>query len=199
MIVNQHSALAGFTTDLVIKVNHRLIIALHEINLDAFDAPLLKLSEGWLKLIVERLPHYPQNNADILLLAVGHQLFDVNFRRYLEQIAEFVPAFVEDDVLNAVFGSEVDVVLVGLRVDAGLEIDAIDIIGVVPVPGDLAWLDPRCVLELRRLSQQIDHLIRDQISVSFGDADDSPWDSARPLCHRDVVGGLWDPVVSITL
>ena len=86
----------------MIKVDDRLIIALHEINFDSLDPPFLKLIERGLKLIVERLPGHPQNDGDILLFAVSNQFFDIHFRRHLEQIAEFVPAFIEDDVLNAV-------------------------------------------------------------------------------------------------
>ena len=118
MKVNQHLALCRCTTNLVIEIDHGLIVALHEINLDPFDAPLLELIQGRFELIVERLPNHPQNYTDVFLLAIRNQLFDVHIRRNLEQVAELVPAFVEDDVLDAVFRREIDVVLVSLRIDA---------------------------------------------------------------------------------
>ncbi len=123
-------------------------------------------------------------------LRVGSQLFHVDLRHDLQHIAELVPAFVEDDVLEAVLRGEIDVVLVGLRVDAGFEIHAVDIVGVPPVPGDFARFDPRRVRHLRRLFEQLDQRVRDQIPVVLRDAEHAPRKGARSARDGDVVGAF---------
>ena len=76
--------------------------------------------------------------------------------------------------MQAVPGREIDVVLVSLRVDTGFEVDAVNVIRVPPVPGHLAWFDPRRILHLRRLLQKPDQLIGNQVGISFDDAHHAP-------------------------
>src|SRR6185503_7099702 len=66
--VDQHFALRSLTAGPEIKIDQLLIVALHEVNFDSLDAPFLELVKRLVKLVVERLPHYPKNEADILLL-----------------------------------------------------------------------------------------------------------------------------------
>src|SRR6185369_5450370 len=157
--IDEHFALGGFTADLVVVINHHLIAALHEVDLDAFDAPLFELVESGLKLVVQGLPNDPHDEADVFLFGVGGEFVHVEIGDDFHQIAEFVPAFVENDVGNAVFGGEVDVVFVGGGVNASFEIYAVDVPGVPPIPGNLAGLDPRSVLQLGRFLQQPDDLV----------------------------------------
>ncbi len=44
-----------------------------------------------------------------------------------KQIAQLVPALVQDDVFDPVLGREIDIVFVGLGVDAGPEVHAGDV------------------------------------------------------------------------
>ena len=136
----------------MIEVDQRLIIALHEINLDAFDSPFFKLIERGLELIVERFPYNPQDDANILLSGIGGEFFHIDFWNYVQHVPQLVPAFIQDDVLQSIFRSEVDVIFVGLRVDAGFEIHAVDVVGIPPVPSHLAGPNPRSVVHLRWLS-----------------------------------------------
>src|SRR5207253_8380551 len=46
--IDEHFAFGGLTADLVVVVDHDLIAALHEVNLDAFDAPLFELVKSGL-------------------------------------------------------------------------------------------------------------------------------------------------------
>ena len=57
--IDQHFALGGLAARLVIEVDQLLIVALHEINLDALDPPLLKLVERLIKFIVEATSRPP--------------------------------------------------------------------------------------------------------------------------------------------
>ena len=92
-----------------------------------FTSHFSKLIERRNQLIIQRLPRRPQNKSDVLLLRVGDQLFHVHFRHDFQQIAQLVPAFIQNDVRNLIFRREVDEVLVRLRVDARLKIHAIQI------------------------------------------------------------------------
>ncbi len=71
MKINQHVAPRRLTTHLVVEVHHRLIVTLHEVNLQPFHTPLFSLVEGGFELIVKRLPDHPQDDADIFLFAVS--------------------------------------------------------------------------------------------------------------------------------
>src|ERR1700730_2398004 len=71
MKINQHFALSGLAAHLVVEVDQLLIIPLHEVNFDALDPPLLELIESGVKLIIERLPDNPQDDADVLLPGIG--------------------------------------------------------------------------------------------------------------------------------
>ena len=83
---------------------------------------------------------------------IGGQFFHVDLGNHLEHVPQLVPALVEDDVRNAILCGEIDVVLVGLRVDTGFKIYAINVVGIPPVPGHVARFDPGGVLDLRRFS-----------------------------------------------
>src|SRR5215467_7304000 len=142
MKIDQQLSISRLAAQSVVEIDHELIVPLHEIDLDAFDSPLLELIERRLELVIQRLPHAPENDPDILLLAISDQFLDIHSRHYLEQVAQLVPSLVQYYVLNPVFRSEIDIVLVGLGIDACLEIDAVDIVGIPPVPCDLPRFDP---------------------------------------------------------
>ena len=177
--IHQHLAFCGFAADFVIVIDQELIVALHEINLDAFDTPLFVLIESGDKLIVQRFPNQPQDNSNIFLLPVSGQLRDVQIGNHFQCIAQLVPALIENNVGNPVLGREVNVILVSLCIDTGFEVNPVDVVCVPPIPGDLAGLDPGGVLQLRRLLQQIDDLVGEQVAIFLGNTDDAPWKRAR--------------------
>src|SRR6202030_2249855 len=59
--IDEHLPLCGFAADTVIVIDQKLIAALHEIDLDALDAPFCVLIEGGLELVVESFPNDPEN------------------------------------------------------------------------------------------------------------------------------------------
>ena len=142
MEINQHVALRGLAANFMVIVHHQLVAALHKVNFDSFDSPFLELVERGSHLIVQRFPRGPKNQPDILLLRVCRQLLHVDFRHNLEQIAQFVPAVIENDVGDTVLRREINVVLVCLRVDSRVEVYAIDVPVIPPVPRYLAGLNP---------------------------------------------------------
>src|SRR5215471_12848547 len=102
MKIDQQLSISRLAAQSVVEIDHELIVPLHEIDLDAFDSPLLELVERRLELVVQRLPHAPENDSDILLLAIGNEFLNIHLRDYLEQIAQLVPALVKNYVLNTV-------------------------------------------------------------------------------------------------
>ncbi len=161
------------------------------------DPPLLELVERRLELVGQGLPHHPEHEAHLLLARVGGERFHVDRGHHVQEIAERVPAFVEHHVLEPVAGGEVDVVLVGLGVDPGLEGHAVHVVRVPPVPRDLAGPDPGGVGQLRGPGQEIDERARQEVAVLFRDAEDPPGIGALALGHRDVVRGLHDLEVPV--
>src|SRR5262249_311618 len=146
--VHKHFAFGAFGTQLMIEIHQQLVVALHEVNFDSLDSPLGVLIEGGPHLVGEGFPDYPKDYADVFLFGVPGQLLDVDFGNDVANVAKLVPTFIENDVVEMIFGGEVDVVLVSLRVDTGFEVDAVDIVVVPPVPGDFARFDPGSVAQL---------------------------------------------------
>ncbi len=188
VIVHEQMPRRRLTRDAIVVVHHRLIVALHEVHLDPLHAPALELVEGGLHLRVQRAPGRPEDDPDVLRRAVLHERRDVDPRRLRHEIAELVPALVEDDVGDAVLRREVDVVAVRLVVHAGAEGHAAQVEVVVPVPGHLARPDPRHVGESRRCREEIHHLVEQQLPVVVGDHHDAPRQRAATTRARQPVG-----------
>ena len=88
----------------LVVIDHPLVVALHEIDLDAFYTPFFELIQGRIHMIFERLPGHPEDDADVLLPPVFNQPFQVDLGDGVEQVAglDVVPAFVKDDVFQPV-------------------------------------------------------------------------------------------------
>ena len=142
--VDHQMILCGRLCGTAVKVHHRLVVAVHKVHLEAFDAHLGVLLAGALHIAFERQVAGPEYQAHIPLAGVFAERLEVDFRHYLEQVGLLVnrPALVQDHILDAVLGGKVDVVFVGVVVDAGLELYAVHVPGVPPVPGHLAGLHP---------------------------------------------------------
>ena len=77
MEVEQEVMIRGRLGEPVIKLDHLLVIAIHEIDLDAFNAPFLKTGER-VPLAINGQPDTPENEADIALSAIGNQFVEIN-------------------------------------------------------------------------------------------------------------------------
>ena len=183
--------------DPLVEVDHPLVLALHEVDLDALHAPARELVERRLHLLVQRLPHDPQDQPDVALLRVRRQRGHVDLGRDRHQVAQLVPALVQDDVRDAVLRGEVDVVLVGLGVDARPERHAVDVVRVPPVPGHLARPDPRGVGELALRGQAKHDVGVEQRLVALGDHQHAPRELARAPRPCDVVLALEHALVAV--
>jgi hypothetical protein len=89
-----------------------------------------------LRILHDAVVACPKDDADILAVSIGDKFLKVDVGIDQEQVGlrSLRPSLVHDDVLDAVRGREVYVVLVGLRVDSSPEIDSVKIPAVPPVP-----------------------------------------------------------------
>lgn len=143
----------------------------------------------------------PEQDADAALAAVGHQLLEIHLGHDLHQVGRAVhgPAVVDEDVLQPVLCGEVDVVLVGSGVDACLEIDAVEVQGVPPVPGHLAGSDPRRIVDLRRRGQPVGHVRCEQVGILAGVDHHAPREGACALGAGDVVLPVEDDLLLVVV
>ena len=87
-------------------------------------------------------------------------------------------------------GGEVDVVFIGFVVDSRLEVHAVEVPGVPPVPGHLAGFDPRDVLHARGRGEAVYQVVVGQLDVASGDGEDAPREGAGPRGAGDEVLAL---------
>ena len=119
--IDEDVVLGSFLGNALVEVNHPLVLTVHEVNLCALDAPLLKLLEE-VHVVLYGEPWQPQDDAHAFALAVGDDLGQMYFGIGLEGVACIeCPAFVDEDVAYAVAGCEINEVLVGVEVDARLK------------------------------------------------------------------------------
>ena len=163
-----------------IEVDHILVVTVHEIDLEALDTHAGEMQEDILHVAVDRPVAGPEDQAHVLFLGVCAELLEVDLGHDLHQVGLLVdrPSFVQDDILDALLGSEIDVVFVGFVVDPSLEINPVDVPVVPPVPGDLAGLDPAPIAGLGRRGEFVHHIAAGQFLVLTGDLDHAPREGA---------------------
>src|SRR5262249_16779007 len=74
----------------------------------------------------------------------------------------------------------------------------VEVVCVVPIPGDLSWFDPGRILHLRWFCEQKDQLVSNQVAIILCDTDDAPGKCASTLRRRNVACRLGDTDVTIT-
>ena len=131
----------------------------------------------------------PENDADVALLAVADELLEVDVVDHLHEVGLQIdgPAFVENDILNAVFRGKIDISLVGIIVHARQEIHPVEVPVVPPVPGHLSRLNPRKVLQAGGLGQQVAQVGSGQRAVLFRHNGHTPGETARSPDTGDVI------------
>lgn len=146
--VEQQPVAGGRTRRLVDEVGEQLVVAVHEVDLEAADAHLRVVGAELLHLPGKGEVANPENQPHAPLGAVGDQRRKVDVTRRLEgTVVAGAPAVVHHHIAQAVGGREVDVVFIGALVDARLEVDAVEAPAIPPLPGRLAGLNPRDVVQ----------------------------------------------------
>ena len=198
MEIDQQAAVVGRAGDLFVEIDHLLVGALHEVDLDALHAPVAVGVENTREVLLHRVPERPEDHAHALFVAVADDLLQIDLLARLADVERaHRPSLVEQDVLQSVAGGEVDEVLVGGRVHAGLEIHAVDVQPVPPVPRDLAGAQPRGVALDGLRGQLVGEVVLQQRAVVLIDGHHAPRVGARAFRHGDVVGFAEELLVAV--
>ena len=80
MEVDHQVMRGGVLHHAMIEAHHPLVVAIHEVDFDARDAPLLKQRKRLVHVLVDRRPMRPQPELDVLFFGVAKQLRHVDFR-----------------------------------------------------------------------------------------------------------------------
>ena len=194
--VDQHLVLGTHLRAGGVEVDHILVVAVHEIDLEALDAHAGIVDEDILHVAVDGPVAGPEDEADVLFLGVGAELIEVDLGNDLHQVGLLVdrPALVQDDILDAVCRREIDVILVGGVIDAGLEVHAVEVPVIPPVPGDLAGLHPAPVALRRSRGELVHHVAASEFLVFARDLDDTPREGTAGLAvlRDEVLAGADD-------
>ncbi len=169
-----------------------LIVAVEEVDFEAFDAHFGVVAANFLEVALERYVSGPEYDANATFLTVGYKLGDIDFRNDAEELAAtwYAPSVVHDDVFDTVLAGEVDVVFVGFLVDAGLEVDIVEVPCVPPVPGNLAGFDPRSVFNPAFGCELVGELVLCQTFVVGAYSSDTPGEARGTVEGGDVVFAL---------
>ena len=144
VIVEEELIAGTMLGDALCHFHCRLVVAVEEVDLKAFHTHVGILAAGLVEMFVEHVEHRPKHDANTLFLSVADEARQVDGGDRIHDVAlrGVIPTLVEHDVLQTELGSKVNVVLIGLGVDAGLEADAAQVPVVPPVPSHFAGLNP---------------------------------------------------------
>ena len=189
--VQQEVVAGGAGGNLFDGLHGGLVVAVEEVNLEAFDAQLLVVGEVGLGVAGGVPPGCPEDDAYPFLVAVGDEFgqIDVGVEVFGQRFG-CAPSVVDDDVFQFMLGGEIYVSLVRRGVHACLEVDSAQVAGVPPVPCHLAGLDPRRVVDAAGRRQALCHVVVGQLGVLGCYQHGTPGQGARPVDAGDVVRTL---------
>ena len=167
--INQKSVFSRGLGGTPEEINHILVVTIHKIYLEALDSHLGVILADVLHIPVESIVAGPKDEAYVVRFGIFTKHREIDLRDDLHQIGFLVdsPAFIEDDIFDAMLLGEVDVVLVGVVVDAGAEVHSVEVPSVPPVPSDFSRLHPAEILRwIGRLAKLPDHIINSQIGIT---------------------------------
>ena len=179
-----------------VEVDDFLVVPVHEVDLPPSDSHLGIMAADGVHILFEGGVSGPEDETDPLGSGIAGKLREIDFRNDLHQVGLFVdgPSLVEDHVFHTAFGGEIDVILIGFGIDAGLEVYAGEVPGVPPVPGDLAGADPG-IVPFGRTGEAVDHVVLGELPVISCENEDSPGKGFRDRSAVDVIfPGLDEPL-----
>ena len=189
MIIDHHLISGTSFGTSVEEVDDLLVITVHKVNFESLHPHIGIMLHHLFHIPVKCVITGPENDTDILGFSIIHQLRNIDFRDNLHQIGSHIdrPAFIENHIFDAMFGSEVDIILIGLIVDASTEIHIVNIPVIPPVPCNLARFHPRDILQAAGRSQTINHITISQLLIILRDDKHTPRESTRAACFGNIV------------
>ena len=178
-----------------VEINHNLVIPVHEVHLETFDAHLRIMAAYVFHISVESPISCPQNQTHTTLSCISAKHRKVNFRDNLHKVSFLVhsPALIENDIFDSMGSREVNVVLVCVVVDARTEIHAVEIPGVPPIPSHLARTHPAVVFcRIGRRSKKPHEVIDSQMGIVVSYHNNSPRKCFIVRAFRDIIFSCFD-------
>ena len=189
--IDNQMILCGNLRAIVFESRHILVVPVEEVHFEALHAHLGIMAADILHILLKCQETCPENDIDTLRLGILHYAFEVDLRIQHHQVLTLAcsPAVVHNDIFNTVGCGEIDIIFICLSVDSGLEIHALDVPVIPPVPSHFARLYPGCVLHFGRLCQQPGEIAFGNCKVA-AHYEKSPRESPCPFCLCDVIFAL---------
>ena len=181
-----------------VELHHRLVVPVHEIHLEPLNSHLgIHLARA-LHILVGGQVARPEDEPHVLAGGVLAKHGQVDLRHHLEEVRLLVdrPALVQNHIFYPVLGGEIYIIFIGVVVDAGAEVDAVEVPGIPPVPGHLSGPDPAEIGPLRGFTaEEPGDVAGEQVLVFFRDYDYAPGEGLVGSRLGDVVlPGLHQPL-----
>ena len=153
-----------------------LVVAVEKVDLESFHSYSLVFRHSLVEMLVEHVEHSPQYDFHTLRLGVCNKFGQADFGDRIHDVAllRVIPSLVEHHIFNIVLCCKVNIILICLIVDAGLEINTFEIPVVPPVPSNLSRFYPGCVVGLCRFGKCIHEVIHRHLGVLLRYGNDAP-------------------------
>ena len=120
--------------------NASLVVPVQKIYFKPTDAHCRIFLAGFFQLIVQYIEYRPKDQVNPFTFSISDQFFQIQFRNDCQHITtlRIIPTFIQHNIANLVFCGKVDVVLIGIHINAGLKVDIPDSPVVPPIPSDFS-------------------------------------------------------------
>ena len=178
--IHQQMVRCGVLHGALVEVDHLLIVGVHEVDLDAGDAPLLVQRESHVLLRGGVIPAEPEEHLHVAVFGVADDGGHVDIGGGPGDVGVgihgvAIPGPIHDHVLPAHVGGKLGEVLHGGGVHAHFEVGVGSVIAAPPaVPGGTAGLDPGSVFEGAGFAEVEDQIGFDEVAGAVADHERPP-------------------------
>jgi len=102
MEINQQPAFSRGLRTPPIKVNHFLVVTIHKIYFDSLNSDSLKIVQSSIHLLIQRIPHAPQDDAYFFRFSISHHFFEIQLRINFKEISRVRPAFIKNYIFKTI-------------------------------------------------------------------------------------------------
>jgi len=103
MEINQQPAFSRGGSTPPVEVNHLLVVTIHKIYFDPLNSDSLKIVQGSIHLLIQRIPHAPQDDSYFFRFSIPHHFFEIQLWVNFKEISRVRPAFIENYIFKPIF------------------------------------------------------------------------------------------------
>ena len=183
--------LGGQGSKLVAGADYLLIVAVEEVHLESFHAQRGIVLHHVLGVVEQTAPRSPEDDAHPLTISIFDDGRNVDVGIQVgHQVFLSAPSFVDDYIFNIVLLGEVDIVAIGVGIDAGTEGNTRQVPVVPPVPGHFSGFNPRSVFQPEGRCQQLSDIGREQLGIVVCHQHNAPGQSLLRFKSGSIFGTL---------